>query len=333
VRETVVILHQVVDMDAGPDELDVLDQVECVERELRCMGFRVHAMPFDLDRKNMLGRIRKHHPACVFNLVETVMGDGRLAHLTCSYLDHLGMPYTGAGTDAMHLTSNKVLAKRWMKLSGIPTPEWLAPGGPQDALPPFPSTCIVKPVWEDASVGISPGCVLETHCSGDLAEAVSRMERTIKKPCFAECYIEGREFNLSLLARDGGVEALPPAEISFDLPEGMPRIVDYRAKWTQDSPEYRGTSRVQDFPPEDSPMLDGLEELALRCWDCFDLRGYARVDIRVDKGGAPYVLEVNANPCISPDSGFCAAAEKAGITLGEIVSRLVKDAMRTRGHE
>ncbi|HOM29365.1 MAG TPA: ATP-grasp domain-containing protein [Deltaproteobacteria bacterium] len=327
-RDTVVILHQEVGPEAPADELDVLDQVECVERELRDMGYRVRTLPFDLDLRNLARRIHKLHPALAFNLVETVMGDGRLAPLVCSFLDHLGIPYTGSGAQAMLLTTNKTMAKRWMGPWGIPTPEWFEPGRPSEGAPPFPATYILKPVWEDASVGIEAGCVIEAEETSALVKALHDLERSIHKPCFAERFIDGREFNLALLACGDSVEVLPVCEIVFDLPEGMPRIVGYRAKWAEESVEFKGTVRVTDFPGEDSALLERLRRTALACWDLFDLRGYARVDMRVDREGRPFVLEINANPCISPDSGFCAAASKAGLAFRDIVERIVQAAAR-----
>ena len=57
----------------------------------------------------------------------------------------------------------------------------------------------------------------------------------------------------------------------------------------------------------------------------FRLRGYARVDLRVDESGKPWVLEINANPCISPDSGFMAAATQAGMTYNDVIERILND--------
>jgi len=328
VKETVVVLHQSMTDEAGPDELDVLDQAAAIGSELRRMGYRVHSLPFDLDLKTLTQRIHKHRPRCVFNLVETVMGDGRLSHVACTYLDIIGVPYTGSGPDAMYLTSNKVLAKSLMRAWGIPTPEWYVPGTPRGCPLDFPCTWIVKPVWEDASVGIDEGCVVKASSIEELAGHVLLRERTLERPCFAERFVDGREFNVALLASPGGPpEILPVSEIAFSLGEGEPRIVGYRAKWVEDSPEYTGTVRVLDFPEDDSALLSLLKDTARACWDRFGLRGYARVDFRVDPDNAPRVLEVNANPCIAPDSGFCASARRAGIPLGDLVGRILNDAV------
>ena len=73
--------------------------------------------------------------------------------------------------------------------------------------------------------------------------------------------------------------------------------------------------------------------MALRCWRLFKLSGYARVDFRVDSGNRPWVLEINANPCLSPDSGFFAAAARAGLSFREVVKRIVDDCLGRYGKD
>jgi D-alanine-D-alanine ligase len=103
------------------------------------------------------------------------------------------------------------------------------------------------------------------------------------------------------------------------------KIVGYAAKWHATSFEYQHTCRRFAFPREDAALLARLKELAYRCWQHFALRGYARIDFRVDEAGVPWVLEVNANPCLAPDSGFLAAAQQAGYTTVQVVQRILAD--------
>lgn len=325
---TVVILHHPVNEDSSPDDQDVLDQAEAVDIELKKMGYVTHILPFDLGDKSIPSKLKEINPVCVFNLVECINGDGQLIHLACSYLDHLKIPYTGAGAEAMFITSNKVLAKRWMRLMDIPTPEWIVPGKQLECEPPFPSQYILKAQWEDASIGLDSDSVVAVRNMAELMDLLNQKAQNLGKPCFAERYIYGREFNLALLADIAGAQALPPAEITFDYAKHMPKIVDYKAKWIEGSPEYEGTMRVLDFPPHDVPILEELKGLANKCWECFDLRGYARVDVRVDAQNKPWVLEINANPCISPNGGFMAASEKAGVPYHSMIARIVEDAIR-----
>jgi D-alanine-D-alanine ligase len=75
-----------------------------------------------------------------------------------------------------------------------------------------------------------------------------------------------------------------------------------------------------------------LSRLAIACWHHFGLRGYARVDFRVDGHGRPWILEVNPNPCLSLDAGFAAAIERAGMTYDEAIGRIVQDAWAAAGY-
>jgi len=182
---------------------------------------------------------------------------------------------------------------------------------------------IIKSVWEHGSLGLEA----ENLVTG-AAKTVNRLlkERAhgLGGGCFAEQFISGREFNLSLLADRSGVQILPPAEILFpDTPEGRPAMVGFRAKWQEDSEEYRNTPRRFEFVPGDTPLLAELENLARRCWHLFHLAGYARVDFRVDPDGRPFVLEVNTNPCLSRDAGFAAALDRAGISYNHGIRRIL----------
>jgi D-alanine-D-alanine ligase len=122
---------------------------------------------------------------------------------------------------------------------------------------------------------------------------------------------------------------LPPAEILFEgYADQALKIVGYRAKWDSDSYEFHHTPRRFDFPPEDAALLARLRDLALQCWRLFGLNGYARVDFRIDAAGRPWILEINANPCLSPDAGFAAALDAAGISYAAAIDCIIADAQR-----
>lgn len=320
----VALLYGAVAADAAPDEQDVLTEVETVSRGLAALGYQPVALPITLDLEAARRRLMDLRPAFVFNLVESVEGLGRLIHLAPALLESLSLPYTGSGADAAYATSNKLFAKRLMTAAGIATPVWTASGHPPD----FPGPYIVKSVWEHASIGLEDGSV--TADRGRLAGILRRRQRRYGGEWFVEAYVEGREFNLSLLAGNGGAELLPPAEMCFvGYPPGKPRIVNYAAKWEEASFEYHATQRRFDFPPEEDGLLARLRATALACWRLFELRGYARVDCRVDIAGAVQVLEVNINPCLSPDAGFAAAAARAGLDFPAILRRIVADRGQT----
>ena len=327
----IALIHGEVASDAGRDEQDVLTQVDFVSRGLAALGHEPVALPVSLNLAAAAERLAALRPDLVFNLVETIAGKGNLIHLVPALLDALKIPYTGAGTDAMFLTSNKLMAKRWLAAAGLPTPDWFTAQGtpcgkvsPMDEALRIEGPWLIKSVWEHASIGLDEDSVLFGADRKRLLDEMEARCEALGGACLAEAYIDGREFNLSLLADEGGPEVLPPAEIRFDgYPPGKVRVVGYRSKWKEGTFEFANTPRTFEFPAEDVPLLSQLKELARRCWKIFDLRGYARVDFRVDGEGRPWILEVNANPCLSPDAGFSAATLRAGLTFPDVLGRIL----------
>ena len=316
----VAILYGAVAADAAPDEQDVLVEVETVRAGLVALGYAPVILSITLDLEAARQRLMHLRPGFVFNLVESVEGQGRLIHLAPALLESLGLPFTGSGADAAYVTSNKPLAKRLMAAASITTPAWAEPA----RKPEFPGPYIVKSVWEHASVGIDDGSL--TSDPARLAGLIRKRQRRHGGEWFVEAYVEGREFNLSLLGGAEGVELLPPAEMCFvDYPPGKPRIVNYAAKWDEAAFEYHATQRRFDFPAGDNDLLARLNATAKACWRLFDLHGYARVDCRVDGEGHVHVLEININPCLSPDAGFAAAAARAGLDLPAVLQRILGD--------
>jgi len=318
----IAVVHDALGEAARADELDVLAQVDLVSTALEASGHEVVRLVADLDLGRLARTLGECRPALVFNLVEALGGSARLIHVLPALLEHLRIPFTGSGSEALFVTSNKLLAKRLLRSADLPTPDWVEERHSR-LLGEVSRRWIVKPVWEDASVGIDDDAVVE----GGAARVLAARQPGAAGPLFAEVFVEGREFNLSLLATATGVDVLPPAEIDFSaLPAGKPHIVGYAAKWEPGSIEYAGTPRRFEFGPRDRRLLDQLRELAVECWDLFGSQGYARVDFRVARDGTPWILEMNANPCLSPDAGFLAAAERAGLDPQKVVERIAQAA-------
>jgi len=328
---TVALVYGEVSESAPADEKDTLVEVEAVRSALRRLGYTTYDVPVSLDLSRTAAALKAGAPDFAFNLAETVDGKGSLIQLAPTLLESLGIPYTGAPCESIVLTSHKLLGKKTLAAAGVDTPPWsLATRALDDGMnAPFP--WIVKSVWEHASIGLEDTAVVRSR--DELAREISR--RTARESLahlFVEGFVEGREFNIALLGGESEPEILPPAEIRFiDYPAGKPRLVGYKAKWESGSFEYGGTLRAFDFPSSDGALLDRLGKVSRTCWRLFDLRGYARVDFRVDAEGRPWVLEVNTNPCISPDAGFMAAAERTGLGIEDVVRRIVADTKRTGG--
>jgi len=321
------ILHEDLAPDARPDERDVLAQVELAEAALAELGCAAAPMPVSLDLEALRNRLRLNPPDVVVNLVEGLGGHGRLLHLVPALLEAEHLPFTGAGSLALALTTDKLETKRRLRDAGLPTPDWWT-----GAAPPAPDAlaqaCILKPVHDDASIGIDDDAVLRGASESEILDELQRRGERTRDEYFAEAYIDGREFNLSAIADGGVCRVLPPAEILFpSFPPDKPRIVGYAAKWEPRSFEYAHTPRRFTAAASDIGLHGALVELTRRCWSLLGLRGFARVDFRVDGEGRPWILEVNANPCLAPDAGFLAAAVEAGLAPRDVMKLLLSDAL------
>lgn len=323
------LLHNAVPPDAPPDEADVLVQAAVVQAALESLGHHVVRCPCGLDLGALAETLQTNPPDVAFNLVESLGGHGRLIALVPDLLEALRMRYAGCPADAITLTSHKTLAKTLMRGAGLPTPAWVTGGdwdgqvGGNKAEGGATGRWIVKSVWEDASLGLDDDAVVTGEAAVVLPVLAARAG-TVGAPWFAEAYVEGREFNFAVLDGPAGPQVLPPAEMIFkDFPVGKPRILGYAAKWHEDSFEYAHTVRTFDFPDADGTLLQEMTRLALECWRLLRLRGWARVDFRVDASGRPWILEVNANPCLAPDAGFAAALDRAQIPFGRAVERIL----------
>ncbi len=322
----IVLLHDDLPPDAPPDQADVFIQADAIAAALHQLGHTAARLAFTSNLPQNTDNLRRLRPDVVFNLVESIGGQGRLVSLAPAWLDGLGIPYTGAGTEAIFIASSKVLTKRLLAAHGVPTPPWLTARTADGVALPLPARYIVKSAWEEASVGLEDDCVIEADSVARLRDEIARRAPRLGGEAFAELYIPGRELNLSVLGSPGGPHVLPPAEIHFvDYPADRPRLIGYRAKWDPQSFDYHHTPRSFDFPPADGPLLARARELARDCWQWLGLRGFARVDLRVDAAGQPWVLEINANPCLTPDDGFPAAAAQAGLSYAELIGRILAD--------
>ena len=141
---------------------------------------------------------------------------------------------------------------------------------------------------------------------------------------FAERYVEGREFNIAMLEEPDGPRVLPMAEMRFvGWAAERPKIVGYAAKWDEASPDATATLRAFCVEAREPALASELRALCLKAWELFSLRGYARVDFRVDETGTPTILEINPNPCLEPLAGFAAAAAEAGLGYDALIARIL----------
>jgi len=301
------------------DELDVLDQVAHIEKHLIDLGISVYRKGITERFMAEIADLAVEKPDFVFNLVESINNKGELIYFVPALLNLYSIPYSGNSLESIFLTSNKTICSKSMKNAGINNPGSYLPS--QFKLLKPGREYIVKPIWEDGSLGITDQSVFE--CKPGFEEKLKGLDDS---HWFIEDFIDGREFNISVLAGKDGPEVLPPAEIVFvNYDANRPRIIDFKAKWEMDSFEYINT--VREFPGNklNSRLHSNLKDAALSCWHLFGLKGYARVDVRTDSKDNVFVIEINGNPCISPDGGFVAASREAGYPFAQVLQRIIDD--------
>ncbi len=322
--KTVLIYHSPIESNASADELDVLKEVRFVTQGLRALGYQVLKKAFSENHEQLKDELEEVNPLFVYNLVETIRGDGRLISIAPLLFEHFRVPFSGCNSDAIYLTSNKLLAKRIMALAGIPTPLHFSPGDHLNTELSAGKYFLIKSIWEHASFGMDEH-MLRIYEGGELPIFFESLNQDVID-CYAEQYVEGREFNVSMIGGPDGPEILPVAEIEFrNYPINKLKIVGYRAKWDEQSFEYKNTCRVFRERKSDLAIFAKIREVSMQCWNTFGLSGYARVDFRIDNENKPWVLEVNTNPCISPDSGFIAATQQAHMETKEVIERIIYD--------
>lgn len=298
------------------------DDVFAVNEALKQLGHETILMGVNLQTYSKLRRLKGKIDS-VFNLCD----DGFFSkaclepHLP-AMLDILGIPYTGSGYFSLALCLNKALTKQVLLANNLPTPKFQVFNSGKEVIDKrlrFP--LIVKPAFEDASIGIREMAVVKNK--RDLIKRVRDVIKRYKQAALVEEFIDGREVNVGILSKK---EILPLAEIKFDLPKGMPNIVSYNAKWCEKSKEYIGT--VRQCPAKLNKGLKAkIKRLALDAFRITGCSGHTRVDFRIDKNGEPYVLEVNPNPDISKDAGLAAMAKAAGYSYEQLVQKIVVDSL------
>jgi D-alanine-D-alanine ligase len=308
----VLVLH---DAERG----EVVDEVSGAVESL---GHETLTLAFDDDVVRVATRLRDEAPDLVFNLTESFAGKSALDSGMASLLNLLHLRYTGSSHSGLLLAGDKVLAKRILTFHGIRTPEFasLHRGALEnaDALQ-FP--VIIKPPQEDASIGITSASVAR-----DLNELLARMDeiqRQHRGPILVERFIEGREFYVGILGNEEA-EALPPAELDMSaFPEGVPKVASWNAKWVESHEEFAACKTL--FPDDLAPeVLERMREVAIEAFRALRLRDYARVDIRLDESGEPFVLEVNPNCYLADGEVFAEAAERAGLSYDALIGRIIE---------
>ncbi len=294
-------------------EVQLLDAIEAVETALMDWATEVVRVPVSNDGR-WVERVRRGKFDLVFNICEGIDGEAVYEPRVISVLELLGVPFTGSGSWTTAVTLRKNVVNGLLDRAGLPVPRWTHIRRRDEiSSVGFPAIC--KPAAEDASVGIEQRSVVRS-----MRALNARVEAMFEgwDEILVQRFIDGREVNVGIL----GDEVLPIAEIDFgDMPKGMWHIVSYRSKWETGSDEDLGAKPTC---PADLPenLANELVQIARTAWRVVGGEGYGRCDFRIDQSGRPWLLEVNANPDISPGAGLARMAGVATLSYSQLIRKV-----------
>ncbi len=307
---------------------------QAIGAALVASGFQIESYGLHgLEVFELLERLRRDPPDLVFNLCESMNGDSRNEPTMTGLLDLYKIPYTGNNTLALVSCLHKSRTKDILRGRGIATPPHFMIHKAADLADPkidaLDYPWFLKLAHEDASVGIT--WENEVHSAAALRARATVMLEEFNQSVIAERFIAGREINVTMIGNGADLVVYPLHEIDFShMPEGRPKIVSYAAKWEEGHVDYIGTTPVR-LGDADAELIERASAIARATWDALALADYGRVDLRIDATGQPWVIDVNPNCDISPDTGASRAAAAAGLSYNQLIERIALVAWR-RSH-
>ena len=302
-----------------------------VARALLANGHDVSMVGIGTELGPLIDRLAEFGPKLVFNGCEAFRGNARHEYAIAAVLEMHGYTHTGSPPTALLVARNKSLTKKILAYHGIRVPAFAEFHAGDGLVRPselrFP--LIVKPLLEDASVGIAQASVVENDDS--LAERVRFIHEKFTQAAIVEELVEGRELYAGLIGNDK-VEVLPLVELTFGEPETSEhRIATYKAKWDE---EYRKRKKIRNVFAKGLPdaLTTKISDICTTAFHALWLQDYGRVDLRLAHDDEVYVLEVNPNPFLAVENEMADAAEKAGLKYNEFVQRIVDEAVARARH-
>ena len=310
------------------EELTPIEEYELLAERLTKHGLTAYPLNIKDDIQLLLNDIKKNKPDVIFNFIEVYKDNSRLEMNIVGLLELIGIPYTGAPPMALANCQNKILAKRMLNAIGIRTPQFmvvkkLAKRYNKGLKYPL----IIKPAFEDASVGIENDSIAENP--KQLAERIEYVLKYFAQPALIEEFIEGRELNVAVMG-DKDPRVLPISEIDFtEMPDHLYNIVSYQAKW---DPQHEAYHKTIPSCPAVLPLKveKKAKQIALEAFKSMGVRDYARVDMRLDQNNQLYVLEVNPNPDLTEGAGFMRSAAAAGYSYTKALKKIISYAWARR---
>jgi len=309
-------------------EQDLMSVGKNIQKALEGKGYKVTF--FDMNESPLpIQKIQESDADIIFNVCERINNSSLLEPNAASLLDILQIPYTGSSPFTLALCIDKIKAKKLLSYNDIPTPEWdyiysLDEGIDEDLKYPL----IVKPANTDNSIGITNESVVT-----DEKELLRQLEKVIieyKRPALVEEYIDGDEYDVTIIGNGDNLKVLPLSRSIFDdLPEGYWHIYPFQAKWAKDGEEtVYDKIRVERPAKVPKNLAELISEIAVDTYNILGCHDYGRVEIRTDQNSNPYVLELNPNPSINVNDSTVASAELIGLNYADFIEEIIKMAIK-----
>ena len=307
---------------------EVVDQIKDT---LLNLGYWVSLLPINQSIERITNGIRQEKPDLIFNLCETFRDNDQFDSNVTALLEMLEVPFTGSTSGSLFLSGDKHVSKKIFDFHRIPYADFFVVRVGQDVAVPrgFTYPLFVKPVREDASIGIDDNSVAKDYDS--LVKKVKELHETLGGDVMVEKFIDGREFYVSLIGDDGSAKPLEIVELDFSkYPAGKPKIYSNRAKIDENSEEYKKIDFS--YGPDLKKTLSEevqkkMGDLAVKVCKAMDVHDYTRIDMRMDKDGKIYVLEANLNPYLANEDIMAMAAQSSGISYQQLIEGIVRSAL------
>ena len=306
----------------SPEEIQPWKTEFDVASTLRDLGHEVQVLGVSHDLPPIRDLVEGWEADIVFNLLMEFRDVGAFQAHVASYLELLGVPFTGCNSLGIQLSRDKALSKKLLLHHGVPTPRFsvFPRGRPVRPRGDPERPLIVKSVDEEASLGISQASVVTSR--EKLVERVEFVHDSVGSDALVEEYVPGRELTLSVLGNQR-LMTFPPWELFFEnLPEGSLPIATARAKFDL---AYQRRVGIDSGPARDLPagLPGSLARIARRIYRVLGLSGYARLDLRLTPESEIFVIEANATPDVAADEDFARAAREAGLTYPRLLQRIL----------
>jgi D-alanine-D-alanine ligase len=311
---------------------DLKSMIRHMVSSMRRLGHTVTVLPLAYDLFAFQRKLRRIHPNVVFNQYDDVVHGALYEMRLAALVRMMGFPLTGSPALALGLSRYKFMSASLLAGAGIPIPPNTAMLETVSAVDhhkwQFP--LIVQPSQEHAGIGLDRDSVV--YSKKALRDKVREILRNYSQPALVQRFLPGREFNVGIIGGNR-LRVLPLAEVSYmALPEDIPPIMSYAAKWVETSTEYQKTSVV--CPAEvDAELGAQISRVALQAFRAVGARGYGRVDMRLDETGAPRVLEVNCNPCLDEGMGLARSAVMAGYSYPQLLQLVIRAALEPQPYD